>query len=57
MGVAELGGDVQPEVARPVQLFVAELNHVAVTLLYDGLGQYRLNGWVELLKHVLRDTR
>lgn len=41
--VAELGGDVQPEVVRPVKLFVSKPHHLAIALLDDGLGQHRLN--------------
>ena len=44
--VAEFGRDVQPEVARPVQLLVSELHHVAVALLDHGLRQHRLDGRV-----------
>lgn len=41
--IAELRGDVQPEVMRPVQLFVSKPHHLAIPLLDDGLGQHRLD--------------
>lgn len=47
--VAELRGDVQTEVVRPVQLFVSEPHHLAVALLDDGLGQHRFNRRIQLL--------
>lgn len=53
MRIPKLRRDVKSEVVRPVQLFVAQPHHLAVSLLYDCLGQHRFDGRVEFLEHVL----
>lgn len=56
MRIAEFCRDVESEVVRPVQLFVAQLYDLAVTLLDDSLGEHGLNGRIQLFEHVLLDN-
>lgn len=57
MRVPELGGNVEAEVVRPVQLFVAQSNNLAVSLFDDGFREDRLDRWIQLLEYILSRLR
>lgn len=40
----------------PVQLLIAQSDDFPIALLNDGLGQYRFDGWIELLEDILTQS-
>ena len=57
MGVGQLGGDIQLEVLRVVQLLIANPHDLAVAYLENAFAEHGLQGGINLLKNILQKHR